>query len=251
MHKNLPDVAAKWELEEKAEVNRVKVWTKAKKLETTRDTKPHQQYFTADGIRQPGVTTITGILDKPGLVIAANKLGMQGINASDHWRGLAKIGQLAHKLIEHQLKGTDPAEDLKDFTENEQRRAQNSTARFQEWLSRRDVEYVSSELQLVSEKYRFGGTGDALLRVDGVLSYVEFKTGGIFLEAELQGAANAALIDENGYGPVEQIVLLGLPRGEDEAFSEKTLQEWTLQMKMFLTMLEIYHIRRTLEKTVR
>src|SRR5687768_11080950 len=66
----------------------------SKKPETTRLSKRHTQYLTADGTLVPGVTTITGQMDKPALAFAANRLGLQGIDSGVHWKGLAAIGTL-------------------------------------------------------------------------------------------------------------------------------------------------------------
>lgn len=221
----------------------------ARAVEHTRGSRRHTQYRLKDGTLVPGITTITGMLDKPGLAAAANRLGLQGIDSGVHWKGLASIGSLAHKLIEHRLKGTDPAEDLRDYTANEIASARKSEAKFVAWSEQREIESLSSEFQLVSEQYRYGGTGDWYARVDGLLTYTDFKTGGIFLEAEMQGAANAESIAENKYveGKVEQIILLGLPRNDEDQFVEKVITDWALQFEMFLHLLGAYRCKQELE----
>ena len=45
--------------------------------------KAHQRYKLADGTQVPGVTTITGQLNKPALIIWANRLGLQGIDSTN------------------------------------------------------------------------------------------------------------------------------------------------------------------------
>lgn len=217
-----------------------------KTVETTRLSKRHIQYRLANGLLVPGVTTVVNQMDKPALAAAANRLGLQGIDSGVHWKGLAAIGSLAHKMIEHELKGTDPTEDLKDFTENEQKRARNSFARFHEWRDGREFTFIASELALVSEKWGYGGTGDCVALIEGVPSYCDFKTGAIYLEAEVQGAACAELLDENGYGPIEQIVLLGLPRGDDETFHERVMNRWADQFQLFRSLLDVYRIKQVL-----
>lgn len=213
--------------------------------EATRLSKRHIQYRDSKGTLLPGVTTVVNQLDKPALAFAANKLGLQGIDSSAHWKGLAAIGSLAHKMLEHKLKGTDATEDLKDFTENEQSRARNSVARFDDWVKGRDFQFLDSEFPLVSEKWGYGGTGDCLAVIDGVLSYTDFKTGAIYLEAELQGAACAELLKEHGKD-VKQIVLLGLPRGDDDTFHQKVITSWDTHFQMFRSLLDVYRIRQVL-----
>ncbi len=42
--------------------------------------KVHTRYKLKNGLLVPGVTTVTGVLDKPALIIWANRLGLQGID---------------------------------------------------------------------------------------------------------------------------------------------------------------------------
>ena len=222
----------------------------AKAIEHTRGSRRHTQYRLADDTLVPGITTITGMLDKPGLAIAANRLGLQGIDSGIHWKGLAAIGTLAHKLIEHRLKLTDPTTDLRDFTANEIESARKSEAKFNQWVAQRQFEFLDSEFQLVSERHRYGGTGDCFARVNGKLTYVDFKTGGLYLEAEMQGAANSENLMENGR-LVEQFILLGLPRNDEEDFHEKVVavgeRRHELLFLMFLSLRDAYGYRQELE----
>ena len=61
-------------------------------------------YKNKDGVRLPGVTTITGIEDKPALKYWGNKIGLQGIEIRNYVDGLARIGTLAHYLAECHVK---------------------------------------------------------------------------------------------------------------------------------------------------
>ena len=217
-----------------------------KQLEKTRGSRRHTQYF-LKGTLVPGVTTVTSQMDKPALAAAANRLGLRGIDSTIHWKGLATIGSLSHLLIEHRLKGTDPTEALRDFTENEQTAARNSLRYFDEWLAGRDFKFLRSEFQLVSERHRYGGTGDCLAIINDKLTYCDFKTGGLYLEAELQGAANAELLNENGLGTIEQVILLGLPRVADETFHQKVITDWSDLFGLFLALREVYGRKQGIE----
>lgn len=222
----------------------------ARAIEHTRGSRRHTQYRLADETLVPGITTITGMLDKPGLAVAANRLGLQGIDSGIHWKGLASIGTLAHKLIEHHLRASDPTTDLRDFTANEIESARKSEAKFAIWKAQRQFRFIESEFQLVSVKHRYGGTGDCYAEVNGKLSYIDFKTGGIYLESEMQGAANSENLIENGR-PVEQFILLGLPRTDEEDFHEKIIEvgerRHELLFLMFLSLRDAYGYRQELE----
>lgn len=67
--------------------------------------KPHTIYRTADGKRVPGVTTVLGIMNKPALVKWANTLGLQGIDSSAYVDETARVGTLAHEMIQEYLGG--------------------------------------------------------------------------------------------------------------------------------------------------
>lgn len=222
----------------------------AKALEHTRGSRRHTQYRLQDDTLVPGITTITGMLDKPGLAVAANRLGLQGIDSGVHWKGLASIGSLAHKIIEHKLKGTDPTADLRDYTANEIESARKSEAKFNQWVAQREFKFIDSEFQLVNETHRYGGTGDCYGEVNGKLSYIDFKTGGLFLESEMQGAANAENLIAHGR-PVEQFILLGLPRTDEEDFHEKVVvladRRHELLFEMFLSLRAAYGFKQELE----
>jgi ketopantoate reductase len=83
----------------------------AKDDPVAKKSRAHIVYKTPDGKRVPGVTTITGMLDKPGLVKWANNLGLQGIDSTEHVKNLARIGTLAHLLIATEWKNTMEAND--------------------------------------------------------------------------------------------------------------------------------------------
>ena len=53
--------------------------------------KQHGPYLLKDKTRVPGVTTITGILDKPALKTWANKIGLQGIEIKKYVDSLAAV----------------------------------------------------------------------------------------------------------------------------------------------------------------
>ena len=67
--------------------------------------KQHTVYKLADGTRVPGVTTITGVMDKPALVKWANGLGLKGIDSTKYVDNLAGVGSLAHDGIHCHLTG--------------------------------------------------------------------------------------------------------------------------------------------------
>src|SRR3990167_1679574 len=115
----------------------------------------HTVYKNKDGVRVPGTTTITGVMDKPALVPWANKLGLEGIEVGKYVDDLATIGTLGHYLIEchikSKIKGEKVVPDISDYTPNQIDSAENCFIKFLDWESKNEVKYIDSEMSLVSE----------------------------------------------------------------------------------------------------
>ena len=138
--------------------------------------KAHQRYRLADGTIVPGVTTILGIMNKPALVKWANNLGLQGIDSSAYVDETAKIGTLAHEMVQEYLGG--PEWDRSAYNPGQIDLAENAVLSFFEW-ERRNVssfETVFIEKQFVSETNRYGGTVDWYGELDEQMWLVDFKT---------------------------------------------------------------------------
>lgn len=89
----------------------------------------HIVYKLKDGTRVPGVTTLTGVMDKPALVPWANRLGLERIKVREYVDDLAQIGRLAHYMVqcrvESMIKGDEVKPDLSDYTPNQIDLAEN------------------------------------------------------------------------------------------------------------------------------
>jgi len=217
---------------------------KKKAEKTTGNVRAHTRYRLADNTIVPGVTTITGILNKPALVKWANNLGLQGIDSSSFVDEKAKIGTLAHEMLMHYFRGTTP--DLSDATPNQIELAENSVLSYYEWEKGHDVEPILVEQKFVSEKYRYGGALDLYAKVDGTLSLVDFKTGkGIFKEMGIQLAGYKNLLEENGH-KVKNAIILNIGRGEDEAFQAKPFPTLVPHWKTFRYLREVYDLMKVL-----
>jgi hypothetical protein len=204
--------------------------------------KVHTQYRLADGTRLPGVTTVLGVLNKPALVPWANKLGLEGIDSSRYVDESAKIGTLAHYLVQRHL--TKQAPDLSQYGTFEVDKAENALISYFEWEKSREIETIENEMPLVSESYRFGGTIDCYCKIDGEIWLLDFKTGkAIYPEMLIQLAAYRQLLNENGY-PVDKAKILRIGRDETEGFEERTITNFDLQWELFKHCLEIYRLQK-------
>jgi len=191
-----------------------------KKVEVSRHSRQHQQYFNAKHVRLPGVTTLVGLIEKPLLAPAANRLGLQGIDSVKHWAELAIIGRCVHEMIFCNLANFKP--DLNDYTARQISQAENAFSKFREWKSHHTIEPILLEEPLVSEKYQFGGTMDIYGKVDRrYLELIDAKSGsGIWPDMWLQMAGYHLLLEENGFR-VDRRRILNIGRDETEDFAEE------------------------------
>ena len=133
--------------------------------------KKYNRYI-IDGHSVPGVTTIIGWTSSRQLGYWRGKLGNQKADeVSDEGKN---FGSKVHSIIEAHLAGqkatlTKPfdaiLENFKNVTKG--------------W------EIVETEKELLNKEYMYGGTCDLLVKIDGELTLVDIKTGGLYDNKEL------------------------------------------------------------------
>jgi hypothetical protein len=156
------------------------------------NTKQHTVYKTSTGERLPGVTTVINEL-------GWNKNMLIAWSRREALAESAKPGTLTHSFIEGHIKGEKV--DTSDFTENQIELAKNSYFAFIEWEKAMKPKYLGTEIQLVSEKYRFGGTADMIGEIGGELVLADWKTSkGIYPEMTIQIAAYKIAYEEMNPG---------------------------------------------------
>lgn len=108
----------------------------------------------------------------------------------------ANSGSLAHDMVFQHLHG-EPAT-IPDGTDSKvAEQAQNAFNAYLTWASMTRLEIVEQEFPLVSEKYQFGGTPDAIGLVNNQLSLVDWKSSNsVYQDYLLQLAAYDILIEE-------------------------------------------------------
>lgn len=209
--------------------------------------KQHTVYKTADGTRVSGVTTILGVLAKPALIAWANKMGLQGIDTQKYVERAADAGTAAHEMIECHLKGLEfdknqYAPDLLDL-------AENGFIKYLDWESGHKVERVESELCLVSERYRYGGTIDMYCLLDGVPTLVDFKTNatGVFDEMRHQVVAYKQLLEEHGK-PVDNIIIIRLGKSDKMDLEVVQVSDWDIHWQIFTACLDLCNLQKKLKR---
>lgn len=156
---------------------------------------PTQPYLLKDGTRVPGVTTILSrFKDAGGLIHWAWTVGKDGKDYREVRDAAADAGTLAHQAVDDWIH-------KKPVTFNGQpeivAKAQKAFEAFQEWARQTNLEVTHTEMPLVSERYRFGGTFDAML-VNNKRAMGDWKTSNaIYGDYLAQIAAYAILWEEN------------------------------------------------------
>jgi hypothetical protein len=156
---------------------------------------PTVRYVLQDGTVVPSVTQILSrFKDSGGLVHWAWKLGTQGIDYRKARDEAAAAGSLAHQAIDawinrRSFEFTGPSE--------QRRAAETAFNAFRHWAERSGLRIDRTETPLVSERYRFGGTFDAVM-LGNAPSIVDWKTSNkCYGEYLVQLAAYGALWNEN------------------------------------------------------
>jgi len=164
---------------------------------------PKQGYYLKDGSRVPGTTTIIQrFKESGGLMQWAFKQGQSGaLRLYDEAEKAAEIGTVAHSMVEAFINGKSAAEIMqiaRTLPPEAEPKAASAFNAYKTWQANFQVEIVSQEIQLVSEKYRYGGTPDAVGMIGNQLVLLDWKTSnGIYTDYLVQLAAYQNLWQEN------------------------------------------------------
>lgn len=163
---------------------------------------PAKRYKTKDGKPAVSVSRVLNGLGwgKEGLMHWAWKEGWEGRDYKDTRNKLAGIGSQAHYAVEADIKG-EPYDVARVPMSEEDREAVRRT--IESWRAWKNVvafEAIASELELVSEIYKFGGTFDLGLHVGLAkrrYALIDLKTGKARESHLVQIAAYRQLWNEN------------------------------------------------------
>ena len=207
----------------------------------------HTIYKNEKGKRLKSVTTIiNGCLgwNKGALIGWTRKHCLNGEDSMKLLKEAGRIGTLAHKMIEEYINGGSVI--LDDYTPSEISQAKTAYYSFYKWFEDNDVEFYETELKLVSEKYQFGGTFDAVCEVNGKLVICDWKTSsGVYDEFLIQLGAYRQLIKENLDHNIRGAILLRLDK-EENGYEEHhyKIKDLNWGWKMFKLLLKINEYKR-------
>lgn len=208
-------------------------------------------YRLADGSRVPGVTTILSrFKEAGGLIHWAWNLGKEGKDYREERDRAADAGTLAHTAVETFVRGGTIRFESPDMEIN--RRATQAFGAFQEWASQTQLKITETEASMISEKYRFGGTLDAIL-VSGKRAVGDWKSSNaLYPEYLCQIAAYGILWEETH--PEEPITggyhLLRFDKTHGD-FTHKWWGDLESAKRAFLLMRELYEIDKELKQRIK
>ena len=208
--------------------------------------------YVGDDGKVPSVTTITGILNVY-LAKWANEHGLAGRDLAEirQYERATDIGNYIHKVVVATIHGAAYPPPLQHLRPSQQEGVDKCLTEWHRWYTNtRSFEFEVTELPLVSNQHRFGGTLDAVARDrDGKLVLVDWKTSkGIYADYVLQVAAYGLLWNETQLEPITggyYIVRFSKEYGDIET---RYYPELERAEKAFLLLRELYDDIKGLEK---
>jgi len=208
----------------------------------------HPTYALPNGEIVPSVTQIlNAVIAKPGLQKWANQLGLNNKSLANESKSTLGVGKLLHAYIQADLEGA--VVDEVGYTQEQISLAKKSLAQYLRWKDNKQVKAVKTEYVMVSEKYKYGGTLDALLEIDGEFTLLDWKTSNsMSLDYKLQVAAYLYLLQEQNITP-SRVGVLRLPKadGEYEYYEADTGAHMQKYGEAWLKALEWYRYLSALQ----
>ena len=169
---------------------------------------PATIYRVKDKTRVPGASTIAKLISDPEPLLAwANREGLEGRDFRESRQKAADAGTLAHRMVQASFEKQNELALLDGQPDEIAKPALVAFNAYEEWAASSKLEIVASEVSLVSEEHRYGGTLDAIAYCNGRLSLGDWKTGAIYPEALLQTAGYRNLWDEHNEQKIESVFL--------------------------------------------
>ena len=225
---------------------------------------PSAGYRLADGTRVPGTTTIIGrFKDSSALVKWAYRQGREHESLAvagkpaprdlyEVTQAAADIGTVVHAMVEATINGTDAIHVLSEsgLSGDAIAKAESGHRAYLSWASMTRLEIVAQEMPLVSQIHRFGGTPDAIGRVNGELCLLDWKSSNaIYSDYLLQLAAYRLLWEEEHPDqPLTGGFHLCRFSKEHGDFSHHYYSELSDALRMFLLLREAYTLDQGLRK---
>lgn len=160
----------------------------------TKGTGRPAKYVLADGTKVSGVTTIISRFKESGALIQwAYKRGLEDVPLYASRDEACDVGSLIHSMVEADIHG----EPLPEIPDDLRERCESGFRAWTSWREGRAMTIIATEEPIVSERYRFGGTLDAVGKDKNGLCILDWKSSnGVYADYALQLAAYRLLWEE-------------------------------------------------------
>ncbi len=205
-------------------------------------------YYAADGERVPSVTTVLSRFKDAGpLMWWAWNEGMHDRDYRETRDKAADAGTLAHRMVEGWIHGQTPALDGVD--KEVERKAVRAFGAFIDWSHQSKLEITHTEVPLVSQIHRYGGTIDGV-SIKGKRCILDWKASkAIYPDHLIQVAAYGKLWEENyPDDPIEDGYHIVRFDKESGGFTHKWEPELEIGWKGFLCLRALYDIEKELKR---
>lgn len=164
---------------------------------------PQQGYYLLNGDKCPGTTTVIGRFKESGALMHwAWQQGKEGKDFRATKQEAADAGTVAHNMVDLHIHGSNPMDALEGVEVAIASQASNAFGSYLAWERNFKVKIYMTEMQLVHEGLRFGGTPDALGYLESTNSFclLDWKTSnGLYADYLIQLAAYQMLVEEGHY----------------------------------------------------
>jgi hypothetical protein len=214
---------------------------------------PAKGYHLASGEQVPGTTTIIGrFKDSGALLFWAFKRGKEGANRL--YDNIATdVGTAVHAMVEADLHGNPPPPWPDNFDGAMKQAASNAFENYKRELARTKAFVMPLEVQLISERYRYGGTPDAIVEFDGEVQIGDWKSAAnVYLDHVIQLAAYRQLWNENHPDQMANGGRIYRFSKESGVFAEHSYGVETLDLafRQFVLFREAYDLDQKLKKKI-
>jgi PD-(D/E)XK nuclease superfamily protein len=217
--------------------------------EVERGTGRPDGYYLASKTRVPSATTITGrFKESSGLMRWAFQRGKDG-HAELYDDVALTVGSLIHSVIESEINDVPTPVIPKEH----QPSVSSAVSAWHEWFLTNSLVITATEIPLVSERHRFGGTLDTIVRDrQGRLAMGDWKSSkAVYSDYLLQLAAYKILWDENRDEPITggfHLVRFSKEHGDMEHRYYPNLDD---AEELFLLLRKAYDLDKSLSKRAR
>ena len=176
------------------------------------------------------------------------KLMKEGIDPREELKTAGRIGTLAHIMIEEFIKGGRVF--LDGYSPKEISHAKEAYYNFLTFKKDYNPEILETELKMVSEQYKFGGTCDAVAKVkigkNKKLMILDWKSSNsIHSEHKIQIAAYAKMYEENSGERIKGALIVRLDKDKKEYEVEHLkIKDLDWGWKVFKLILKLQELKK-------